>query len=67
MRQIEIAETMVCASNSFTGCAEALVLGTAEDQPANPDEQKKKKGMSAEDLENEMSGLERDPKTVTNN
>jgi len=70
MRQIEIAEMMVTANNFFTGYAEALVLGTAKDQLVNPDELKKKKGMSAEDIarmESEMESLERDLKAVTDN
>jgi len=70
MRQIEIAEMMVTANNFFTSYAEALVLGTAKDQLVNPDELKKKKGMSAEDIarmESEMESLERDLKAVTDN
>ena len=70
MRQIEIAEMMVTANNFFTGYAEALVLGTAKDQLVNPDEPKKKKGMSAEDIarmEGEMESLERDLKTASDN
>ncbi|PYJ87789.1 MAG: chromosome partitioning protein ParB [Verrucomicrobia bacterium] len=70
MRQIEIAEMMVTANNFFTGYAEALVLGTPKDQLVNPDELKKKKGMSAEDIarmESEMESLERDLKAVTDN
>jgi len=70
MRQIEIAEMMVTANNFFTGYAEALVLGTAMDQLVNPDEPKKKKGMSAEDIarmESEMESLERDLKTASDN
>jgi hypothetical protein len=70
MRQIEIAEMMVAANNFFTGYAEALVLGTPKDQLVNPDEPKKKGGMSAEDIarmESEMESLERDLKAVTDN
>jgi ParB-like chromosome segregation protein Spo0J len=70
MRQIEIAEMMVTANNYFTGYAEALVLGTAKDQLVNPDEPKKKKGMSVEDIarmESEMESLERDLKTASDN
>ena len=69
-RQIEIAELMVTYNNFFTGYAEALVLGTVEDQRINPDEPKKKKGMSPEDIarmESEMESLERDLKLVTDN
>ncbi len=70
MRQIEIAEMVVTANNFFTGYAEALVLGTAKDQLVNPDEPKKKKGMSAEDIarmESEMESLERDLKMASDN
>jgi len=70
VRQIEIAELMVAANNYFTGYAEALVLGTPKDQLVNPDETKKKEGMSAEDIarmEREMESLERDLKAVTDN
>lgn len=70
MRQIEIAEMMVAANNFFTGYAEALVLGTSKDQLVNPDEPKKKEGMSPEDIarmESEMESLERDLKAVTDN
>lgn len=70
VRQIEIAELMVAANNYFTGYAEALVLGTPKDQLVNPDEQKKKEGMSAEDIarmEQEMESLERDLKNVSDN
>jgi hypothetical protein len=60
MRRIEIGETMVTANNCFTGYADALVLGTAKDQLANLHDQKKKKGMSAEEIarmENKMESL----------
>jgi ParB-like chromosome segregation protein Spo0J len=70
MRQIEIAELMVTHNNFFTGYAEALVLGTVQHQRVNPDEPKKKKGMSAEDIarmEGEMESLERELKSVTDN
>jgi RepB plasmid partitioning protein/ParB-like nuclease family protein len=67
VRQIEIAELMVSANNYFTGYAEALVLGTSKDQLVNPDEPKKKEGMSPEDIarmEQEMESLERDLKAI---
>ena len=70
VRQIEIAELMVSANNYFTGYAEALVLGTPKDQLVNPDEPKKKEGMSPEEIakmEQEMESLERDLKAVTDN
>ena len=69
-RQIEMAEMMVTMNNYVTGYAEALVLGTPQHQLVNPDEPKKKAGMSAEDIarmESEMESLERDLKAVTEN
>lgn len=70
MRQIEIAEMMVAANNFLTGYAEALVLGTPQNQLVNPHDAKKKKGMTPEGiarLENEMETLERDLKSITDN
>ena len=67
VRQIEIAELMVSANNFTKGYAEALVLGTPKDQLANPNEPKKKEGMSREEIakmEQEMESLERDLKAV---
>jgi len=67
LRQIEIAELMVSANNFAIGYAEALVLGTPKDQLANPDEPKKREGMSPEDIprmEQEMESLEHDLKAV---
>jgi hypothetical protein len=69
-RQIEMAEMMVTMNNYVAGYAEALVLGTPQHQLVNPDEPKKKAGMSAEDIarmESEMESLERDLKAVTDN
>jgi len=68
MRQIEMAEMMVSANNFFAGYVEALVIGTAKHQLVNPDEPKKKAGMSAEDIarmESEMESLEQELKAVT--
>jgi ParB-like chromosome segregation protein Spo0J len=67
VRQVEIAEFMVSANNFTATYAEALVLGTSQDQLANPEQPKKKQGMSAEDiarLEQEMDALQKDMKTV---
>ena len=67
VRQIEIAELMVSANNFTKGYAEALVLGTPKDQLANPEEPKKKQGMTREEIakmELEMETLERDLKAV---
>jgi hypothetical protein len=67
VRQIEIAELMVSANNFTVGYAEALVLGTPQDQLANPEEPKQKDGLTAEEIakmEAEMETLERDFKAV---
>lgn len=67
VRQIEIAELMVSAGNYTKGYAEALVLGTPKDQLIQPQQPKKKKGMTREEIakmEHEMEGLERDVKAV---
>jgi hypothetical protein len=69
-RQIEMAEMMVTMNNFVAGYAEAMVLGTPQHQLVNPDEPKKKAGMSPEDIarmESEMESLERDLKAVTDN
>jgi hypothetical protein len=69
-RQIEMAEMMVTMNNYVAGYAEAMVLGTPQHQLVNPDEPKKKAGMSPEDIarmESEMETLERDLKVVTDN
>jgi ParB-like chromosome segregation protein Spo0J len=62
-RQIEIAEVMVSANNFTKSYAEALVLGTPRDQMLSPQQGKKKKGMTVEELarmEREMESLEQD-------
>lgn len=67
VRQIEIAELMVSTSNYTKLYVEALILGTPKDQLANPEEPKKKQGISREQiakLEAEMTGLERDLRSV---
>ncbi len=67
VRQIEIAELMVNYNNFTLGYVEALILGTPKDQQANPDEPKKKTGLSAETIarmEQEMETLEQDLKGV---
>jgi ParB-like chromosome segregation protein Spo0J len=67
VRQIEIAELMVSAGNFTKPYAEALVLGTPKDQLLLPQEPKKKKGMTREEiakLELELDTLERDLKSV---
>lgn len=67
VRQIEIAELMVNYNNFTIGYVEALILATPKDQQANPDEPKKKTGLSPEAIarmEQEMDTLERDLKAV---
>jgi len=67
LRQIEMVELMVSASNFTKGYVEAMVLGTPKDQLLHPEEAKKKKGMSREEvakLEREMEAVERDLKAV---
>ena len=64
------AKMMVTMNNYVAGYAEAMVLGTPQHQLVNPDEPKKKAGMSSEDIarmESEMESLERDLKAVTDN
>jgi ParB-like chromosome segregation protein Spo0J len=67
VRQIEIAELMVSVNNYATGYAEALILGTPKDQLLNPEEPKKKEGLSSAEIarmEQEMESLEHDLKSV---
>lgn len=67
IRQIEIAELMVSANN-FTSCyAEALLMGTPKDQLTQPDEPKRKAGLTPEEIarmEQEMETMERDFRAV---
>ena len=58
---------MVSANNFAAGYAEALILGTPKDQLAQPEEPKRKKGLSPEEIgkmEQEMESLEHDVKAV---
>jgi hypothetical protein len=67
LRQIEIAELMVSANNFTKSYAEALVLGTPKDELVKPEEPKKKRGMTREEIakmELEMDTLEHDLKAV---
>jgi hypothetical protein len=67
LRQIEIAEFMVDASNYSVGYAEALIVGTKPDQLVNPGAPKQKVGLSPEEvarMEREMESLGRDFKAV---
>ena len=70
LRQIEIAELMVSANNFTKGYAEAMVLTTPKDQLLNPEEPKRKEGLTREEIgkmEVEMEALERDLKAVERN
>lgn len=63
LRQIEMAQLMVSGNNYTFAYARALLVGTNPDQMMKPDEPKKVKGLSAEEIarmEREMESLERD-------
>lgn len=67
VRQIEIAEFLVNANNFTVGYVETMVLGTPKDQLVNPEQPKKKKGLSLEEiarLQQEMETVGRDFKAV---
>jgi len=63
LRQIEMAQLMVSGNNYTHAYAKALLVGTNREQMVKPDEEKKVRGMTAEDIgrmEKEMESLERD-------
>lgn len=63
LRQIEMAQLMVSGNNYTFSYARALLVGTSKEQMVKPDEPKKVRGMSAEDvtrMEKEMESMERD-------
>jgi ParB-like chromosome segregation protein Spo0J len=63
LRQIEMAQLMVSGSNFTFAYARALLVGTAQEHLVKPDQPKKVKGLSAEEIarmEKEMESLERD-------
>ncbi len=63
LRQIEMSQLMVSGNNYTFAYARALLVGTARDQLAKPEEPKRVKGLSAEEIarmEREMESLERD-------
>jgi hypothetical protein len=67
LRQIEIAEVMLSANNFTRSYAEALVLATPREHMVAPQQEKKKAGMTAEELsrmEREMEALEQDFKSI---
>jgi hypothetical protein len=70
LRQIEIAEVLISANNFTKSYTEALVLATPRDQMVSPQEEKKKAGLTAEELarmEREMESLEQDFKSIEAN
>lgn len=67
VRQIEIAELMVAANNFGLGYAEALLIGTPKKQMLHQELQKKKAGLTPEQvsrMEREMEALESDFKAI---
>ena len=67
VRQIEIAEFLISANNFTVGYVEALVMGTPKDQLVTPEKEKKKKGLTREEvarLEQEMEIIGRDFRAV---
>lgn len=67
LRQIEMAELMTSANNFTRGYAQALLTGTLKEDLVNPDEPKKAKGMTPEELallEQEMATVSRDFKAI---
>ncbi len=67
MRQIEMAE-LICASHNFSaGYAKCLVVGTPQEQMADPDRPKEIRGLTAEEIsrmEHEMETLGKDFKVM---
>jgi hypothetical protein len=67
LRQIEMAELMVCANNFTQSYARSLLMATSADQLVSPAKPKKVKGLSVEEiarLEQEMQTAEHDFKAV---
>lgn len=63
LRQIEMAQLMVSGNNYTYAYARALLVGTTQEQLVKPDQPKKVKGMTNEEvarMEREMENLERD-------
>jgi hypothetical protein len=63
LRQIEMAQLMISGNNYTHAYAKALLVGTNREHMVKPDEEKKVRGMTAEDIgrmEKEMESLERD-------
>lgn len=67
MRQVEVAELMLSASNFTVGYARALLAATKQTDLAKPEKAKRIDGMTPEQLarmEREMSALQQDFKAV---
>ena len=67
LRQIEMTELMISANNFSKSYARALVMGTLKEHLLNPEEPKKARGMTPEEIarmEEEMQSLHRDFKAV---
>ena len=63
LRQIEMAQLMVSGNNYTFAYARALLVGTTQENLVKPEQPKKVKGMTAEEIsrmEREMETLERD-------
>jgi len=63
LRQIEMAELMVSTNTFSRAYGEALLMGTAKDDLAKPDEPKKRKGLTIE----EIARMEQEMKTIEPN
>jgi ParB-like chromosome segregation protein Spo0J len=67
MRQVEVAELMLSASNFTAGYARALLVATKQSDLAKPERAKRVDGMTPEQIarmEREMSALQQDFKAV---
>jgi hypothetical protein len=67
LRQIEMAELMTSANNFTIGYADALLKGTLPDDLLNPNEPKKAKGMTTEEIarmEDEMATISGEFKAI---
>lgn len=70
LRQVEIVELMMSTNNFAAAYAEVLILGTPKHQLINPEQPKKKEGLSSEEIaqiEHEMEALQQDFKSVQAN
>lgn len=70
LRQVEIVELMMSTNNFTAAYAEVLILGTPKHQLINPEQPKKKRGLSSSEIaqmEHEMETLQRDFKGLETN